>query len=80
MTTALALFLLHQVLAMPRPEAAVVNGPSLSCLAISRPEMRGVGWPASVGVACVNLLTGELEGAILSPKGYLRCGFSSAAS
>src|SRR5262249_2775506 len=78
MNHALAVLLLTRLLGQPHPETTAAVGQSLVCIAVTKPEMKNVGWPKSVGAGCANLNTGEVLGGILTPRGDVRCNFTGA--
>src|SRR5689334_17730768 len=78
MNHALAVLFLTRLLAQPHPDTTVATGQSLVCVSVTRPEMRSVGWPMSIGAGCANLDTGEVLGGILNPRGGVKCTFTGA--
>ena len=64
--------ILRELAAQPAPAVIVVPGSTIACSVASQPETRRLGFRQSHLVACGSL-AGEVRGALLSPKGSVRC-------
>src|SRR5437016_66294 len=73
---------LARLVAQPEPQETLAVGQTLSCVTFTQADLhRLLGIRGRVHLAgCINRLTGEILGAVLSPTGVVRCAIAGVLS